>query len=54
MSGTCEACKPGFFDHDSKCLSVCPDGLYGDVATYKCLPCNDKCTKCTGPAINEC
>ena len=36
------------------CLQVCPDGFYEDTGTSKCLPCEDGCATCNGPAISQC
>uniref|UniRef100_A0A8C4EQ00 Proprotein convertase subtilisin/kexin type 5a n=1 Tax=Dicentrarchus labrax TaxID=13489 RepID=A0A8C4EQ00_DICLA len=36
------------------CVSVCPDGFYGDEDTNDCEECHSDCVTCNGPEDDEC
>ena len=38
--------------HGTSCKSVCPSGQYGNVASGRCLPCGETCTRCS--SANRC
>lgn len=49
----CVECASTAFTLGRQCLAECPDGYYGDELK-RCLPCDENCVRCTGPAPNEC
>jgi proprotein convertase subtilisin/kexin type 5 len=36
------------------CLSTCPVGFYGNSSTFRCMPCDSRCSACTGPTNGSC
>ena len=38
----------------SNCLSLCPDGYFGDADNNTCILCSDLCRTCFGPSSQEC
>ena len=36
------------FLHETKCLTVCPDGFISDPSANRCKPCTDNCLTCSG------
>ena len=36
----------------SVCVAMCPDGTY--IKDKSCMPCDDSCKTCNGPALTEC
>ena len=43
----CLSCTSGFYYHNFKCLSLCPDDYYPNNATSSCKSCISPCKKCT-------
>jgi hypothetical protein len=56
--GKCNQCKIGFFLHDSKCYSKCPDDTYPDINNSICRlikNCTvENCLDCQSGSISEC
>lgn len=43
-----------FFPPEGECVSVCPDGFYGDEDTNDCEECHSDCMTCNGPEDDDC
>ena len=49
----CAGCENTDYLNDAtECLTVCPDGKYGDTPTMTCRNCNEKCLTCSGGATS--
>lgn len=42
------------FPSEGKCVSVCPEGYYGDEDTNDCEDCHLDCVSCSGPGRDDC
>lgn len=46
---------PYFFNlPEGKCVSVCPDGFYGNEESNDCEECHLDCATCSGPEDSDC
>ncbi|KAL4435521.1 hypothetical protein ABPG74_020297 [Tetrahymena malaccensis] len=44
---SCNLCLSGYFFLNDKCISICPDGYFGDVQNAICTPCSESfCSNC--------
>ncbi|KAK3565727.1 hypothetical protein QTP86_014189 [Hemibagrus guttatus] len=50
----CLSCRPGYYLLNHKCVSMCPDGYYGDTKERECVKCHVTCEVCHGHHSNEC
>lgn len=46
--------KSFLFSSEGRCVSVCPDGFYGDEDSNDCEECHSDCVTCSGPEDNDC
>ncbi len=47
-------CGIGYFKSGSDCLTVCPNGKYGDYITRTCESCYSSCSSCKGASEFNC
>ena len=54
LPSNCSMCMPGFKFSDGtlNCVTGCPTGTYNSSGS--CLPCNESCYGCSGPASTQC
>ncbi|XP_039635568.1 proprotein convertase subtilisin/kexin type 5 [Perca fluviatilis] len=50
----CYWCETDLFLSEGSCVSVCPDGFYGDEDTNDCEECHSACETCGGPEDDDC
>ncbi|CAB1448387.1 unnamed protein product [Pleuronectes platessa] len=54
LSGTTAPLGQDMESGEGTCVSVCPDGFYGDEDTNDCEECHSDCVTCSGPEDDEC
>ncbi|MEQ2204314.1 hypothetical protein XENOCAPTIV_011331 [Xenoophorus captivus] len=50
----CYWCETDLFLSEGNCVSVCPDGFYGNEDFNECEECHPDCEVCTGPENTDC
>ncbi|KAL4454048.1 hypothetical protein ABPG73_009847 [Tetrahymena malaccensis] len=54
-SNCISSCPNGtYLNSDNVCRANCYQGQFADITSKKCLPCDFKCSQCTGPSNNQC
>uniref|UniRef100_A0A667ZBY3 Growth factor receptor domain-containing protein n=1 Tax=Myripristis murdjan TaxID=586833 RepID=A0A667ZBY3_9TELE len=46
--------ESSLFVTEGKCVTVCPDGFYGDEDSHDCVECHSHCMTCDGPEDDDC